>query len=162
MDLKSLYCSRPRDENTARAEDGGLFYIKFTEPYAHQRRSQRKVKGNIGVFGYGAGNAMATQDGIHLAGGYPANFLDGGGGANLANSKLAIQTLASDPDVSGIFVNSLGGITQTDVVAKGVVEAYRENKMTIPVVVRLRGTGSEEAKQIVSSAQTVIGGANGL
>lgn len=57
---------------------------------------------------------MATMDGLNLAGGRPANFLDGGGGANRQNAKLAIETLNRDPDVKSIFVNTFGGITKTE------------------------------------------------
>ncbi|PWN20605.1 succinyl-CoA synthetase-like protein [Microstroma glucosiphilum] len=133
--LQELHKARPRDSNTAQAEDGGLFYIKLSNG------------GNIGSFGYGAGNAMGTMDGLTIAGGTPANFLDGGGGANRVNSRLAIETLNRDADVKTIFVNTFGGITQTDIVADGVIDAVKENGMRQPIVVRVKGTGSDEAKE---------------
>lgn len=139
-ELQDLYANRQRDENSAKAEDGGLFYIKLPQG------------GNVGSFGYGAGNAMATMDGLALAGGRPANFLDGGGGANKQNARLAIETLHRDENVKAIFVNTFGGITQTDVVAEGVIEAVKENKITKPIVVRILGTGAERAKQLLSES----------
>jgi succinyl-CoA synthetase beta subunit len=138
--LVQLYEARQRDANTARAEDGGLFYIKLQK------------KGRIGSFGYGAGNAMATMDGLTLVGGAPANFLDGGGGANKANSRLAIETLNRDPDVKSIFVNTFGGITQTDVVAEGIIEAVKENEIEKPITVRVLGTGAERAKELLQES----------
>lgn len=138
--LQDLHKARSRDSNTAQAEDGGLFYIKLSNG------------GNIGSFGYGAGNAMGTMDGLTIAGGTPANFLDGGGGANRVNSRLAIETLNRDPDVKTIFVNTFGGITQTDIVADGVIDAVRENDMRQPIVIRVKGTGSDVAKEKVSVA----------
>lgn len=139
-ELKDLYANRKRDENSAKAEDGGLFYIKLPQG------------GNVGSFGYGAGNAMATMDGLALAGGRPANFLDGGGGANKQNARLAIETLNRDENVKAIFVNTFGGITQTDVVAEGILEAVKENNIQKPIVVRILGTGAERAKQLLSES----------
>lgn len=98
---------------------------------------------------------MGTMDGLALVGGQPANFLDGGGGANLVNARLAIETLNRDPDVKSIFVNTFGGITQTDVVAQGIIDAVSENQMTQPIVVRVKGTGSEKAKETVSIIELV-------
>lgn len=116
--LKPYFDSRPRNPNTARAEDGGLFYVKLSDveaPTPTQSDSGNKLpEGNVGCFGYGAGNAMATMDGLNVAGGRPANFLDGGGGANRTNAKLAVETLNRDPAVKAIFVNTFGGITRTE------------------------------------------------
>ncbi|KAI5478812.1 succinyl-CoA synthetase-like protein [Pseudohyphozyma bogoriensis] len=83
--------------------------------------------------------AMATMDAVTAAGGVPANFLDGGGGATAANAKIAINLLAKDPDVRVIFVNIFGGITQTDKVASGIIDAVkttpRLSSQEVPVVV---------------------------
>lgn len=118
-ELKPYFESRPRNANSARAEDGGLFYVKLSDvdaPTPTQKGSEGKElpEGNVGCFGYGAGNAMATMDGLNVAGGRPANFLDGGGGANRVNAKLAVETLNRDPAVKAIFVNTFGGITRTE------------------------------------------------
>lgn len=116
--LKPYFESRPRNANTARAEDGGLFYVKLSDvdapTPAEAEGNTQLPEGNVGCFGYGAGNAMATMDGLNVAGGRPANFLDGGGGANRANAKLAVETLNRDPAVKAIFVNTFGGITRTE------------------------------------------------
>ena len=129
-----------RDSNTAQAEDGGLFYIKLHNG------------GKVGSFGYGAGNAMATMDGLAMAGAVPANFLDGGGGANVANAKLAIETLNRDPDVQSIFVNTFGGLTRCSLVAEGIIQAIRENNITIPMTVRVMGTEAEEANELLRAS----------
>lgn len=115
--LSPYFASRPRNPNTARAEDGGLFYVKLSEidaPTPQEANGAELAEGNVGCFGYGAGNAMATMDGLNKAGGRPANFLDGGGGANRVNAKLAVETLNRDPAVKAIFVNTFGGITRTE------------------------------------------------
>lgn len=131
--LKPYFESRPRNANTARAEDGGLFYVKLSDvdaPTPTQHGSSDLPEGNVGCFGYGAGNAMATMDGLNKAGGRPANFLDGGGGANRVNAKLAVETLNRDPAVKAIFVNTFGGITRTEYVCNTLRRICSEAKLT--------------------------------
>ncbi|SNX82945.1 related to succinyl-coa ligase [gdp-forming] beta-chain, mitochondrial precursor [Melanopsichium pennsylvanicum] len=154
--LKPYFESRPRNANTARAEDGGLFYVKLSDVDASMPRvngGQGELpEGNVGCFGYGAGNAMATMDGLNVAGGRPANFLDGGGGANRVNAKLAIETLNRDPAVKAIFVNTFGGITRTDIVSQGIIDAVKDDKITKPIVVRMKGTGSDDAAKVLQAS----------
>ncbi|PWY98506.1 succinyl-CoA synthetase-like protein [Testicularia cyperi] len=153
--LKPYFEARPRDPNTARAEDGGLFYVKLSHVSAPTPTLSERADipdGNVGCFGYGAGNAMATMDGLNTAGGRPANFLDGGGGANRTNAKLAVETLNRDPDVKAIFVNTFGGITRTDIVSQGIIDAVKHDNITKPIVVRLKGTGSEEGAKVLKSS----------
>ncbi|SPO23432.1 related to succinyl-coa ligase [gdp-forming] beta-chain, mitochondrial precursor [Ustilago trichophora] len=153
--LKPYFESRPRNPNTARAEDGGLFYVKLSDvdaPTPTQAEGKELPEGNVGCFGYGAGNAMATMDGLNKAGGRPANFLDGGGGANRVNAKLAVETLNRDPAVKAIFVNTFGGITRTDIVSQGIIDAVKDDKITKPIVVRMKGTGSEDAAKVLQGS----------
>uniref|UniRef100_V5EYK4 Succinyl-CoA synthetase beta subunit n=2 Tax=Kalmanozyma brasiliensis (strain GHG001) TaxID=1365824 RepID=V5EYK4_KALBG len=152
--LKPYFASRPRNANSARAEDGGLFYVKLSDVSSPTPTVEGKVlpEGNVGCFGYGAGNAMATMDGLNVAGGRPANFLDGGGGANRVNAKLAVETLNRDPAVKAIFVNTFGGITRTDIVSQGIIDAVKDDKIEKPIVVRLKGTGSEEAAKVLKNS----------
>ncbi|SPO22106.1 related to succinyl-coa ligase [gdp-forming] beta-chain, mitochondrial precursor [Ustilago trichophora] len=153
--LKPYFESRPRNPNTARAEDGGLFYVKLSDvdaPTPTQAEGKELPEGNVGCFGYGAGNAMATMDGLNKAGGRPANFLDGGGGANRVNAKLAVETLNRDPAVKAIFVNTFGGITRTDIVSQGIIDAVKDDKITKPIVVRMKGTGSEDAAKVLQAS----------
>ncbi|TKY87312.1 hypothetical protein EX895_003989 [Sporisorium graminicola] len=154
--LKPYFESRPRNANTARAEDGGLFYVKLSDVDAptptQTEAGGESPDGNVGCFGYGAGNAMATMDGLNVAGGRPANFLDGGGGANRTNAKLAVETLNRDPAVKAIFVNTFGGITRTDIVSQGIIDAVKDDKITKPIVVRMKGTGSEDAAKVLQAS----------
>ncbi|MGA9183924.1 MAG: ADP-forming succinate--CoA ligase subunit beta, partial [Candidatus Acidiferrales bacterium] len=96
-----------------------------------------KLDGNIACMVNGAGLAMATMDIIKLSGGSPANFLDVGGGASEEQVKNAFRILLSDPHVKAVFVNIFGGILRCDVLASGVVNAAKELKFKIPVVVRM-------------------------
>jgi len=110
------------------------------------------LSGDIGCIINGAGLAMATMDMIQLAGGAPANFLDIGGGASAERVVAAFRTVLSDPDVSVVLVNIFAGINRCDWVAQGVVQAYRELGLTLPVVVRLAGTNVDEGRAIIAAS----------
>ena len=110
------------------------------------------LSGDIGCIINGAGLAMATMDMIQLAGGTPANFLDIGGGASPERVVAAFRTVLSDGNVSVVLVNIFAGINRCDWVARGVVQAYRELGLTLPVVVRLAGTNVEEGRAIIASS----------
>ena len=106
-----------------------------------------KLNGSIGCMVNGAGLAMATMDIIKLYGSEPANFLDVGGGATKAKVSAAFNLILSDKNVKGILINIFGGIMRCDVLAQGVVDAAKEIKLTIPLVVRLAGTNFKEGKK---------------
>ncbi|TVS03358.1 MAG: malate--CoA ligase subunit beta [Rhodobacteraceae bacterium] len=110
------------------------------------------LEGDIGCIINGAGLAMATMDMIQLAGGSPANFLDIGGGASPERVVAAFRTVLSDPNVSVVLVNIFAGINRCDWVASGVVQAYRELNLTLPVVVRLAGTNVDEGRWIINES----------
>ena len=95
-----------------------------------------KLEGSIGCMVNGAGLAMATMDIIKLYGEEPANFLDVGGGASKEKVTAAFKILLSDKNVKGVLINIFGGIMQCDVLAQGVVEAAKDVKLKVPLVVR--------------------------
>jgi len=115
-----------------------------------------KLDGSIGCLVNGAGLAMATMDVLSLHGGNPANFLDVGGGATPDTVKKAFEILVSDPKVKSIFINIFGGIMRCDYIAEGVIKAARELNLTIPLVVRLKGTKEAEAKQMIKESGLTI------
>ncbi|XP_046985591.1 succinate--CoA ligase [GDP-forming] subunit beta, mitochondrial isoform X1 [Schistocerca americana] len=110
------------------------------------------MSGNIGCLVNGAGLAMATMDIIKLHGGEPANFLDVGGGVREEQVYEAFKILTSDPNVKAILVNVFGGIVNCATIANGIVNASRNIKLSIPLVVRLEGTNVEEAKKILKES----------
>jgi succinyl-CoA synthetase beta subunit len=119
------------------------------------------LDGNIGCLVNGAGLAMATMDIIKLYGGSPANFLDVGGGATTEKVTEAFKLMLSNPKVQAILVNIFGGIMKCDVIATGVVEAARQVKLSVPLVVRLEGTNVELGKKIlVESGLPIISASN--
>ena len=111
-----------------------------------------KLDGDIASRVNGAGLAMATMDIIKLSGGSPANFLDVGGGASEDQVKNAFRLLLSDPNVKAVFVNIFGGILRCDILASGVVNAAKELKFKVPVVVRMEGTNVKQGKQILKDS----------
>jgi succinyl-CoA synthetase beta subunit len=111
-----------------------------------------KLGGNIGCMVNGAGLAMTTMDIIKLFGGEPANFLDIGGGASSEKVAAALEIILSDSNVKAVLFNIFGGITRCDLVAMGILEALKEVKTEIPMVVRLVGTNAAEGRQLLKDA----------
>ena len=111
-----------------------------------------KLDGSIGCMVNGAGLAMATMDIIKLYGEEPANFLDVGGGASKEKVSAALKIILSDKNVKGILINIFGGIMRCDVLAQGVVDAAKEMKINVPLVVRLAGTNFKEGKEILDNS----------
>ena len=131
-----------REENPieVEAKEAGLNYVD--------------LDGNVGCMVNGAGLAMATMDLIKQAGGEPANFLDVGGTADSERVEKAFRIILRDSKVKAILVNIFGGIVRCDRVANGVVDAYTKMKdeISIPIIVRLEGTNSDLAKDIIDSS----------
>jgi len=126
------------DPRESAAYDHGLAYVG--------------LDGDIGCIINGAGLAMATMDMIKIAGGAPANFLDIGGGASPERVCQAFRTVLTDPGVKVVLVNIFAGINRCDWVAEGVVQAYRSENLTVPVVVRLSGTNVAEGRRIIAES----------
>jgi len=110
------------------------------------------LDGNIGCLVNGAGLAMATMDTIKLFGAEPANFLDVGGGATTEKVTEAFKIMLKNPKVKGILVNIFGGIMKCDTIAAGVVAAAKETKLSVPLVVRMKGTNEDLGKQILKDS----------
>ncbi len=112
-----------------------------------------KLDGNVGCMVNGAGLAMGTMDIIKLAGGEPANFLDVGGSANKETVANGFKIILSDPNVKAILINIFGGIVRCDRVAQGVINAVKEIKVVVPIVIRLEGTNAEEAAELLAKSK---------
>ncbi|HET7775083.1 MAG TPA: succinate--CoA ligase subunit beta, partial [Azospira sp.] len=110
------------------------------------------LDGNIGCLVNGAGLAMATMDTIKLFGAEPANFLDVGGGATTEKVTEAFKIMLKNPKVKGILVNIFGGIMKCDTIATGVVTAAKETHLSVPLVVRMKGTNEDLGKQILKDS----------
>ncbi len=110
------------------------------------------LDGNIGCLVNGAGLAMATMDTIKLFGAEPANFLYVGGGATTEKVTEAFKIMLKNPKVKGILVNIFGGIMRCDTIATGVVAAAKEVHLSVPLVVRMKGTNEELGKKILAES----------
>ncbi|MCW5838825.1 MAG: ADP-forming succinate--CoA ligase subunit beta [Anaerolineales bacterium] len=135
---------RDLDEDTPaeiQARKNGLTYIQ--------------LDGEIGCMVNGAGLAMATMDIIKLFGGEPANFLDIGGGANAEKVAAALRIILQDKNVKAVLFNIFGGITRGDEVAKGILEALKTVKTSVPMVVRLAGTNAAEGRALLADANMI-------
>jgi succinyl-CoA synthetase beta subunit len=120
------------------------------------------LDGEIGCMVNGAGLAMATMDIIKLYGSSPANFLDVGGTADSARVTQAFRIITSDANVKAILVNIFGGIAKCDMIATGIVEASKNLKLSVPLVVRLEGTNVELGKKILAESGLAIIAADNL
>ena len=147
-DILSLKDVNEEDPMEAEASKHKLAYIK--------------LDGSIGCLVNGAGLAMATMDLIKLYGKEPANFLDVGGGASKEKVTAAFKIILSDKNVKGILINIFGGILRCDELAKGMVEAVKEIKSHVPLVVRLEGTNFEEGRRILNESNLKILSATNL
>ncbi len=137
-DISELRDKSQEDPRESYASDRGLSYVG--------------LEGNIGCMINGAGLAMATMDMIKLAGGEPANFLDIGGGASPERVLKAFRTVLMDDSVKVVLVNIFAGINRCDWVAEGVVQAFTQAEIQVPVVVRLAGTNVDEGRRIIAES----------
>ena len=126
------------DPRESTAGDHGLSYVGLT--------------GDIGCIINGAGLAMATMDTIKLFNGEPANFLDVGGGATAEKVTEAFKIMLKNPKVKAIMVNIFGGIMKCDTIATGVITACRATNLSVPLVVRMKGTNEELGKKMLAES----------
>ncbi|AFT66336.1 MAG: succinyl-CoA synthetase beta subunit [Cycloclasticus pugetii] len=110
------------------------------------------LNGSIGCMVNGAGLAMATMDLVKLEGGFPANFLDVGGGATAERVAEAFKLILSDDKVKVVLVNIFGGIVRCNLIAEGIIEAVKEVGVSVPVVVRLEGTNADQGRQLLKDS----------
>ncbi len=123
------------DDNALNLEKGRLSYVK--------------LEGDIGIVGNGAGLVMATLDTFKQLGGEPACFLDLSGGTGADAMKTALQTVLANPKVKVLFINIFAGITRCDEIANGIIDYLGEEKISVPVVVRMAGTNEQTGRQML-------------
>ncbi len=110
------------------------------------------LDGNIGCLVNGAGLAMATMDTIKLFGAEPANFLDVGGGATPEKVTEAFKIMLKNPKVKAILVNIFGGIMKCDTIATGIITACKATNLSVPLVVRMKGTNEDLGKKMLADS----------
>lgn len=137
-DIEDMRDLHEENENESEAKEYGLSYVQ--------------LEGNIGCMVNGAGLAMATMDIIKHVGGEVANFLDVGGGANAQSVAKGFEIILRNKEIKSIFVNIFGGIVRCDRIANGILEATKNIKISVPVIVRLNGTNAKEAKELLKNS----------
>jgi succinyl-CoA synthetase beta subunit len=139
-DIRQLHDPAQDDPFEARASEMGI-------------KNYIKLNGNIGCMVNGAGLAMAVLDLINFCGGNAANFLDIGTVNNTNAVVSAFKVFTADPDVKAILVNIFGGMARADTIARGIIEAYQQIDIKVPVVVRLAGTNVTEGKRLLAESR---------
>jgi succinyl-CoA synthetase beta subunit len=129
---------------------------------AHWELNYVALDGTIGCMVNGAGLAMGTMDIVKLHGGFPANFLDVGGGATKERVAEAFKIILSDENVKAVLINIFGGIVRCDLIAEGVIGAVEEIGVNVPVVVRLEGNNAELGRKVLADSGLNIIAANSL
>ncbi|MDP6190220.1 MAG: ADP-forming succinate--CoA ligase subunit beta [Gammaproteobacteria bacterium] len=137
-DIQAMHDPSQDDAREAHAAEWDLNYVA--------------LDGTIGCLVNGAGLAMGTMDIVALHGGFPANFLDVGGGATKERVAEAFKIILSDDRVKAILVNIFGGIVRCDLIAEGIIAAVKEVGVEIPVVVRLEGTNADLGSEILAQS----------
>lgn len=138
-ELAAMFDASQEDDKEVAAQQFGLSYIS--------------LDGEVACMVNGAGLAMATMDLIKKEGGEPANFLDVGGGTTAERVAEAFKLILSDQKVKSILVNIFGGIVRCDLIAEGIIQAAKEVKLTLPVIVRLEGTNAERGRQLLAESE---------
>lgn len=111
-----------------------------------------KLDGDIGNLVNGAGLAMTVLDALKLAGGRAANFLDIGTINDPNRVITALRIITADRNVKAVLINIFGGMTRVDVIASGIVEAFKTIDIKVPFVVRLAGTNLAEGERILAES----------
>ena len=137
-DIQAMEDPSQEDAREARAAEWDLNYVALT--------------GNIGCMVNGAGLAMGTMDIVSLHGGFPANFLDVGGGATKERVTEAFKIILEDDKVKAVLVNIFGGIVRCDLIAEGIIGAVKEVGVEVPVVVRLEGNNADLGSKLLSDS----------
>jgi succinyl-CoA synthetase beta subunit len=142
-DIQAMHDPSQDDEREAHAASWDLNYVA--------------LDGTIGCLVNGAGLAMGTMDIVATHGGFPANFLDVGGGATKERVTEAFKIILSDDRVKAVLVNIFGGIVRCDLIAEGIIGAVKEVGVSVPVIVRLEGNNAElGSKKLAESGLDII------
>ncbi|KAI0905566.1 succinyl-CoA synthetase-like protein [Ustulina deusta] len=145
-DIQALRDTSVEDATEVEVEKDGIVYVKLPNG-----KGEGEIA-NIGTLVNGAGLAMNTVDALAQVGGRAANFLDTGGKATSETVKKSFEVILKDPRVKCIFVNIFGGLTLGDMIARGVIKAFGDLDIRVPVVVRIRGSNEKEGQQLITES----------
>jgi len=140
-EIAELRDMEEEDPHEIQAKEKGLSFVQ--------------LDGDIGCMVNGAGLAMATMDLIQFFGGRPANFLDVGGSSSPEKVVNAFRLILDNENVKAILINIFGGITRCDDIANGILQAFKQIEVNVPVVVRLFGTNYEEGMKLLEGTDLI-------
>ncbi|MGI0025114.1 MAG: succinate--CoA ligase subunit beta, partial [Nitrososphaera sp.] len=143
-------------------DDNAMFRHPELKKYEHVSDLERQaavsgfslveLDGNIAIIGNGAGLVMSTLDMVSDAGGSAGAFLDFGGRATTETIYEALRVISKIARVEAILVNLFGGIVRTNLVAQAILDAYKNNLISVPVFARISGAESERARGMLNGS----------
>ncbi len=143
-------------------DDNAIFRHPELKKYEHISDLERQaavsgfclveLDGNIAIIGNGAGLVMSTLDMVSDAGGSAGAFLDFGGRATTETIYEALKVISKIARVEAILVNLFGGIVRTNLVAQAILDAYKNNLISVPVFARISGAESEKAREMLNGS----------
>ena len=147
-------------------DDNAMFRHAELKKYEHVSDLEKQAEvsgfslveldGNIAIIGNGAGLVMSTLDMVSDAGGKAGAFLDFGGRATTETIYDALKVISKIKKVEAILVNLFGGIVRTNLVAQAVLDAYKNNLMSVPVFARISGADSEKAREMLQGSRAKL------
>jgi succinyl-CoA synthetase beta subunit len=147
-------------------DDNSLFRHPDLKKFEHITELEKQAElsgfslvelgGNIAIIGNGAGLVMSTLDMVSDAGGNAGAFLDFGGRATTETIYEALRVISQIGHVEAILVNLFGGIVRTSLVAQAILDAYRNNIISVPVFARISGAESERAKEMLQNSKAKL------
>lgn len=153
-EVMAVDCKLVIDDNGLRRQPGVPTEAKsgtFLELEAHEAGlTYVELQGDIAILANGAGLTMATMDLVSHFGGRPANFMEIGGAA-YRKAREALSIVLAHPGARSLFINIFGAFARADVIADGVTAALGDLKPELPVVICIRGTEEERAREMVRS-----------
>lgn len=123
---------------------GTFYFIQMEQDF-------KKGEKYIGFHGAGGGGSMMSMDAIYNRGYKIANFCDTSGNPPASKVYRAAKIILSQKEIDGYFGSGSGVASQEQFhSARGLVKAFREKPITIPVVIRLGGNAEDKAVQILT------------
>jgi succinyl-CoA synthetase beta subunit len=143
-------------------DDNALFRHPELKKYEYMSESEVQAKkggfsfveldGNIAIIGNGAGLVMSTLDIVSDQGGKAGCFLDFGGSATAETIYDSLKVIGKIKRIRSILINLFGGIVKTNMVAEGILKAYRDGIIEVPTFARITGAEADKAREMLKNS----------
>jgi succinyl-CoA synthetase beta subunit len=147
-------------------DDNAMFRHPELKKYQYMSEMEKQAKqwgfsfveldGNIAIIGNGAGLVMSTLDMVSDKGGKAGCFLDFGGSATAETIYESLKIISKITKIRAILINLFGGIVKTNMVAEGILSAYREDIIEVPIFARISGAEANQAKKMLKDSKAKI------